>query len=386
MGHRLDLQALAENPYPILNALREREPISWIEPLQMWYVTRREDVLKILLDSENFVTDSNHSLIKRTFGSQMLSAEGDLHRRYKVPCIKTFSTDWVQTHFRGLVEQRVSKLIEHLRSNSTADLRAEFAGPLATYVICKILGFPDGSQDEIFGWYEDFAKALSNFEGVEGYQEQAQSSAKKFSDLAVGLLQEFKTAPNASLLSALATDESQELSFDEITSNALIILFGGIETTDAFIANALWVLLNHPDQLQEIRDDWRLLPNALEEVMRWEPAVQSCTRHVARDVEFEGVAFKAGDVVQCMIGAANRDSSHFENPDKFDIHRANASDHLSFAYGPHFCLGASLARFEAEVGIQKLLEAFPNLRIDDKKPSAPHGYEFRKPLQLWCEW
>jgi cytochrome P450 len=132
-----------------------------------------------------------------------------------------------------------------------------------------------------------------------------------------------------------------------------------------------------------VRRDRSLLPAAIEEALRWEPAVQSCTRYPVRDVEIGGVAIRAGETVQCMIGAANRDPAHFEDPDRFDLRRENAGDHISFGAGKHFCLGAALARAEVQATVETLLERFPALHADPDRPSAPHGYEFRAPPELW---
>ncbi|WP_420633982.1 cytochrome P450 [Candidatus Palauibacter sp.] len=125
---------------------------------------------------------------------------------------------------------------------------------------------------------------------------------------------------------------------------------------------------------------------AIEETLRWEPAVQSAARHATRDTEIRGVRIAKGEVVHCMLGAANRDPAHFEAPNLFDVRRSNAGDHLSFAVGRHFCLGAPLARLETRVVLETLWAHCPGLRLDPERPSAPCGYEFRKPNTLWVEW
>jgi cytochrome P450 len=161
-----------------------------------------------------------------------------------------------------------------------------------------------------------------------------------------------------------------------------VIIFGGVETTSSLIINTLYCLLSHPQQLKEIRANFDLLPNAIEEALRYESPVQTCTRHVLQNVSIGDVRFKAGDTLQCMLGAANRDPAHFQNANHFDIHRENARDHLAFANGKHFCIGAGLAKMEAEVSIRLLLEHYQNLTLVHPDEDAPHGYEFRSPHQL----
>ena len=130
-------------------------------------------------------------------------------------------------------------------------------------------------------------------------------------------------------------------------ANLLIILFGGIETTESAICNAIWAALSHPGVTRLTVDDRREVDDMVEESLRWDAAVQSCTRFTTEPVEIRGVSIPAHETVQCMLGAANRDPAHFEDPDRFDPGRPNARDHLSFGAGRHFCLGATLARIEA---------------------------------------
>ena len=152
------------------------------------------------------------------------------------------------------------------------------------------------------------------------------------------------------------------------------------------LASTLWALLGHPAQLEAVRSNPDLLTQAIEEALRWEPPVQSCTRFVMRPVVVQGVELAPGEMVQCMVGAANRDPEHFTDPNAFDLERANARDHLSFATGKHFCLGAALARLEGEVGLRILFERLPGLRLDPAQPSSPRGHEFRSPPTLHVQW
>ena len=152
------------------------------------------------------------------------------------------------------------------------------------------------------------------------------------------------------------------------------------------IANALWALLSHSDQLPAARAGEAALDLAIEETLRWESAVQSASRHATRDTEIRGVPIAKDEVVHCMLGAANRDPAHFPNPDCFDVTRPGAGDHLSFAIGRHFCLGAPLARLETRVVLETLWARCPGLRLDPGRSGAPYGYEFRKPRKLWVEW
>jgi cytochrome P450 len=176
------------------------------------------------------------------------------------------------------------------------------------------------------------------------------------------------------------------LTDDEILRNSLIVLFGGIETTEAMILNAIWALLHDAESLNAVRADRTLLAGAIEEAMRWEPAVQTCTRHATRPTTLRGVSIAEGDIVQCMIGGANRDPAMFPDPDAFQIRRPNAAEHVSFGVGRHFCLGAAMARLETLQAVEALLERCPGLSFDPAVDVAPYGSEFRKPPTLPVIW
>jgi cytochrome P450 len=169
-----------------------------------------------------------------------------------------------------------------------------------------------------------------------------------------------------------------------VISNAAVMLFGGIETTDGMIANAVAHLLAHPDQLELVRADPTLLPNAVEESLRLEPAAAVIDRYATADTEVAGAAIRRGDLVRVSIAGANRDPATFADPDRFDVRRENAQRHLAFAHGPHVCIGMHLARLEAHTAVERLLRRLPDLRL--ARPAAARGLVFRKPPALDVRW
>jgi len=381
------LRDLAANPYPILADLRATVPVAWVEETQMWFVTRRSDVLAILRDPETYRTDSPRSTIRDTFGTQMLSAEGELHRRFKSQCNPPFNMRSVHAHAMPHITTRTDALIDAFAGDRSADLRPALASQLAVYTVASVLGIPAHLHTRISEWYASFAAALANFTWDEQIRARGHASAREFQDAIAPVMRDLEHtnehSTDSSLLGALTRETgAHRLTDAEVISNALIVLFGGIETTESTILNVIWTLLSHPAALAAIRADGTLLPAGIEEAMRWEPAVQSCTRHIEQPVTLHGVTIGAGATIQCMLGAANRDPDHFPDPDRYDITRANASDHISFGAGKHFCLGAALARAEVLVATERLLRRFPTLRLDPDRPSAPRGFEFRAPPTL----
>ena len=185
---------------------------------------------------------------------------------------------------------------------------------------------------------------------------------------------------------SLLAEVTGPLAEQEAISNAAVLMFGGIETTEGMIANALLHLLSSPAQLALVLADPGLVPAAVEESLRLEPAAAVVDRYATVGTRLGGAAIQAGDQVTVSIAGANRDPAVFADPDVFDVRRANAGRHLAFAHGPHFCLGAHLARLEAQVAVGTLLARLPRLRLDPGYPSAPRGLVFRKPPALRVRW
>lgn len=375
----LSFDSLAVDSYPIFATLREDHPVCWFPAGRMWLVLRYEDCQSVLRDSSTFTTHSPDSLILDTFGAQMLSLDGGEQRRHRRPFNRSFSYDAVRGQCGAAIESRVLGLLDRASAMGELELRASFAGPLAMYTVADFLGVSTADMAQLRAWYDDFAAALSNFDRDETVRERGRASARAFKAAAADAL----NAGGGGILPEMT--RAGELDRDALLSNALLILFGGIETTESMILNAVWALLTHSEALARVREGGSIL-NAVHESLRWDAAVQSCTRHAVCDVEFGGVHIRKGDIVQCMLGSANRDPAVFECPDRFDVGRANAEAHLTFGFGRHLCIGKNLALLEAEVAIGALLRRWPHLALDAARSSPPRGHEFRKPAALWLRW
>jgi cytochrome P450 len=191
--------------------------------------------------------------------------------------------------------------------------------------------------------------------------------------------------PRASLLAGAAS-QAGGLTRAEVVSNAAVLMFGGIETTEGMIANAVLHLLAHPEQRALVEGDRGLLPNAVEESLRLEPAAAVIDRYATADVRLGDASIRRGELVTISIAGANRDPDFFPDPDRFDVRRENAGKQIAFAAGPHVCLGMHLARLEAQTAIGRLLDRLPRLRLDPAHPTAPRGLVFRKPPELHVVW
>jgi cytochrome P450 len=387
LGAAIGLAELERDPYPIFARLRKSEPISWLAALNMWYVTRYEDVRTIILDTERFTTVSEHSLLLDTFGAHLLTTEGALHDRYRLAVQPHFGTSFIRTHFEESIRIAAAELIEGFRSAGRVELRTAFARRLPIQGILIACGLPLNSELRIRQWYDSFEAALANFTRDPTVRLRAQRDVAAFHELLEIEMRAAAGRLDASLLGGLVNAPvGCRLAADEIKRNLSIILFGGISTVEALILNTLWALFEHRAVLNRLRSDSALLPQVLDETIRWLSPVQSATRHVVTDCEFEGVRLEAGATVNCMLGAANRDPTVFPNPDRFDIDRANLRRHLGFATGPHSCVGFNLAKTEVRIAIEKLLTLLPQFALVESESGPLRGYEFRQPAALTIAW
>lgn len=380
LGAQLTQADLEGDPYPHFHRLRASEPVTWVPAIEQWIVTSRDLVMAVLRDPEHFRTDGEQSPIRRTFGAQMLSTEGDQQRRYKSACAPPFNARAAEDA-RPLIEQIVGSRVAALRMSATVEVRREYAAPIALEVVARVIGLDPAHDGMLREWYDTFADALMNYAGAPATRARALGAVQAFRASITPILR--APSPNEhSLLVQLARVHPRLLDDEEIGSNALIVLFGGIETTEAMIANALWAMLSHPSTLARARSSTADLMACVEESLRWDAAVQTATRYAAAGATVNGVAIPEGELVQCMLGAANRDPAHYVDPDRFDPWRPATVPHLAFAFGRHFCLGAAVARVEAEVALSQLLATWPEMTRDDTLSTPPRGHEFRKPPAL----
>lgn len=375
---------LSANPYGIFRRLQAEEPVSWIDEIQMWYITRREDVLVVLADTETFTVQHPGSVLESVLGTNMLTTDGAQQYRLRKPFTATFAPRRNREQASQVIESLANDLVDSFIAQGSADLRSDFADKLALLMVTDALGLPIEDFDQFRGWYADFAQGLGNFTGDAAVAERAQQSKEAFRHYVLGYLNGEKRLAEDSELARVAHEN--DLTAQEIIDSARVMIFGGLETTTALITNTLWALLTHPEQLAEVRSDFSLLPGAIEETLRWESPVQTATRHITRDTTLAGVILRAGETLQCMLGAANRDAHYFDAPERFDIHRTNAGDHLGFGYGKHYCIGAGLARLEGQIGLRILLERLKNLRLYPDFPTQPQGHEFRTVPSLVVRW
>jgi len=382
--YEVSLEELARDPHPVLARLRERAPVCWVSALGAWLVSGYSAAVEVLLDPATFTVDDPRFTTARVTGPSMLSLDGQSHARHRGPFTHSFRPAGLSKHLAGFARAEAARLTDAIRPAGQSELRTTVAGPLAAAVMAEALGLSEAGVTPctVLSWYRDIVAAVAAISAATTGSPSA-VRVGSFDALAAGL-REAIAAGRAPVLTEAAG--SGELTEREVISNAAVLLFGGIETTEGMICNTVLHLLSHPAQLGLVSADPGLLPAAVEESLRLEPAAAVVDRYATRDVSIGDADIRRGDPVTVSLAGANRDPAVFPEPDRYDIRRPNSARHLAFARGPHFCLGAHLARMEATEAVTTMLGGLPGLALDPEQPSATYGLIFRKPTALRVRW
>jgi pimeloyl-[acyl-carrier protein] synthase len=380
----LDLFApeLLTDPYPTYARVRAERRIYYAAPPPAGpfpVLSRYAEVQLALRDPRFGRAGFAHALrsalgdgpLARSFARWLLFQDPPDHTRLRSLVHQAFTPRAV-ARLQGQITALVERLLEALRGRTAFDLIAEFAYPLPMLVICELLGVPPADRARFASWSAALATALDSV------IRQRPENLARADAAAAGLTAYFRAlvarrrrAPADDLLSGLVWAEQQgdHLSEDELLATCGLLLFAGHETTVNLLGNGTLALLRHPEQLERLREEPGLAASAVEELLRYDSPVQRTGRVALATVEVaQGQVIPAGERVTVLLGAANRDPRQFPQPDRLDLGRPNAGRHVSFGAGIHYCVGAPLARLEAQLALPALLRRFPRLRPPTEAP------------------
>lgn len=392
VGQLVTVDGLDSDPHPIHHALRRSEPVSWLPAVDGWLVTRHDLALSAMRDAATFTVEDPRFSTAQVIGASMLSLDGDAHGRHRTPFHSPFRAAAVAGRFAEAADAQARDLLDGLAPASSGELRRGFAGPMAAAIVARALGLDDTrAVAEVLGFYDAIVASVTDISAGRGASVEGAAAFAALRER----LEPVIAGRRDSLLAAAARVDDSALSHDEIASNAAVLLFGGIETTEGMIANAALELLRRPELLTRVRaeagDPDRaagagLLDAIIDESLRLEPAAAVIDRYATADTTLGGAPIRRGDLVRISIAAANRDPSVFPGPDAFDLTRPNARRHLAFAQGPHVCVGVHLARLEARAALRALVDRLPGVRLEPARPVEVRGLVFRKPVRLDATW
>ena len=341
----------------------------------IWFVTRYDDVVAVLLDDERFARDPMLALsteeraaldaglpeILRHVNDHMLEKDGDDHRRLRRLVTKAFTPRMVEA-LRPRIQAIADELLDRVEARGEMDLVEELAFPLPIIVIAELLGVPASDRDRFRVWSDAIVTPALSPDQVARFG----GLMEEFVGYLRALFDERRRAPGEDLISALVSVEEggDTLTESELSSMVALLVVAGHETTVSLIGNATLALLTHPEQRAELEHEPTLLPRAIEELVRWDgPVERALTRWATVDVELAGQTIRRGEAVVAVLGSADRDPARFADPDVLDLDAERDAKHVGFGRGSHYCLGAPLARLEAEIALATLLRRLPGLRL-----------------------
>jgi cytochrome P450 len=386
-------QEFLQDPYPILNQLREEAPVFHSEKGGYWLVSTYPEAHSILGDlhfekgppkwrqRNIFASIFKDGPMSQYGAKSMLNQNPPDHTRLRGLVNKAFTPSMINK-MREHIEEIAKELLDKIEAKKERefDLIGEFAYPLPAIVIAEMLGVPAADRDKFKGWSHAITAALDPAGPSIFDMAKVMHAYKELTAYLGPLIEERRQEKRQDLISALveAEESGNHLSVGELLANIVLLLIAGHETTANLIGNGSYALLRNREAFEDLKGDLSLLPTAIQEFLRYDSPVQMVRRQADQEIELLGTKIAADETVIVLLGAANHDPQEFENPEKLDIRRSK-NKHLSFGHGIHHCLGSSLAGMEGEIAIRQLLERMPNLKLSTKHKKEP---QYKLPFSL----
>ncbi len=366
------------DPYPMFAEMRRLNPVAHISMMnrESYVVTRYDDVSAVLRDGDTYSSRANAE-VSKFMGRTILEMDGKEHTRHRSLISSIFSAraiDALQPVIDALVHERIDAFV----SDGRADLVSALTTIFPVQVIAHIVGVPRTDYTSFMRWSLDLIAFSKN-------PPRGHEASRTLHGYLHPIVRARRSTPREDVITKLVTCtvEGVGLTDDEVISFLRLLMPAGAETTSRLMGSMLFALLvDRENRLERVRADRSLIPWVIEETLRWETPVLFVARQAMRATEIGGVAVPEGMAVSAVIASANRDETHYRDPDRFDLDR-RADDHLSFGFGRHFCLGYHLAKMEARAALTAVLDRLPGLRLDpDVEPPRITGLAFRSPPTL----
>ena len=382
-----------KNPYQTYNSMRAHKPILFSQTTRLHWVTKMEFAQEMLRDKRFSVDDRKYPIaekrrkefkkagreimLEQFENPSMLKLDPPDHSRIRKLVQYGFTNRYI-TSLEPEIKKVVDDCLEKVHNQDSFDLIDDLAKPLPAIVIAKMMGLPNEDLDQFQAWSEDLLLGVG---GIGTSREDIKKSGDAYESLIryfEKIILSRKDEPGDDFIGKLiqAEEEGDKLNIKEMYGTCLLLLIAGHETTTRLIGNGLFTLLNHPDQFLLLKNNYDLIPNAIEEMLRYEPPVHATVRFAHDDMAYAGKDYRRGTAFAVSIAGANRDPEANKNPNSFDISRQEIK-HISFGYGPHMCIGASLARIESRIAFETLFERFSKLELLDKNPLWGKNLIFR---------
>ena len=386
-------EEILQDPYPTYSRLHEEGPLHYVDvggKWAVWSVFSHAECSSVAKDPRlsakrarqmllplPLSRQSEFSELARMLGLWLIFMDPPEHTRLRKLLNKGFSPAAIEG-LRPQVEAIVHGMLEPLQHGSDVDLMREFANPMPVRIILEMLGIPQDLRDTFVNW----SRAIAVFRGNPN---RTVEEARAAQDALIALTEFFRKTvaerrrnKGTDLISLLIDieEEGEALTEEELYAQCIALLFAGHETTRNLIGNGMYTLLRHPQETAELREKPEMIRTSVEEILRYESPVQFTARVLKEDIEVCGQRIPNKWTILCMLGAANRDPKKFKDPNQLNLKRLN-TEHLAFSAGPHFCIGAQLARLEGQIALLNLVQRFPQMKLTDPRPEWASTFGFR---------
>ncbi|WP_282609782.1 cytochrome P450 [Pelagibius sp. Alg239-R121] len=381
----ISLESLYADPYPSFQRLQRDAPVAFVRAAGINLVTRFDDIVQIERDFETFASSNPVSLMNRVMGHSLMRKDGEDHRLERKAIEPSFRPGVVRNHWAPRFRVIADDLIDQFDDHGATDLFGSFAAPMASLSLMEMLGLRDVSWQELAIWSQSLMDAVGNYGQDPEVIRRGQVASDGIDAAIEVVLPKLEASPDPSIISSMLQAEDKH-SIAQIRANVKVIIGGGLNEPRDTILTTAYGLLSNPDQRACVMEDANLWSAAFEEAVRWISPIGMYPRRVTRDVVLGGMQLREGDQLGICVGAANRDESHFDRPDLFDILRPKQS-HLGFGAGPHYCAGTWVARqMVGAIALPALFGRLKDLRLDEAAEVKLGGWVFRGPLSLPVRW
>ncbi|MBL8707593.1 MAG: cytochrome P450 [Rhodospirillaceae bacterium] len=377
---------LERDPYPIYARLRREAPVAFVPAVNIWLVTRWNDVELVAKSPDLFTAEVKTSPIERTFGKPtILTTDGPVHRELRAGIDPKYKPKPVAGYIEQLVRPIAEEYLAPLLAKGGGDLMAEYFEPISTLSLAGSFGFHDIDMPTLRRWFYGLAQGAINFENDPERQRIGDAVSAEISGVAERIFERLERQPDDTALSHMLHDgmpAGKTRPRELLLPTVKVTLLGGMQEPGHGAGSVLVGLLQNPDQLVVLRNDLdELLPRAVDEGLRWVAPIGTQTREATRDIELGGATIPAGAAVGALVSSASRDETRFTDPDSYNLHR-NEGPHAAFGFGQHFCSGRWFARAQVIVALRVLLEGCAEIVLDPARLPQFHGWEFRAPTAL----
>lgn len=390
LGGEVSVEALTEDPYPVYARMRRHAPVSYVAAVGLWFVTRWADVIAASEDPTHFPAAMPGSPLDLTLGGRsVLTVDGEDQARMRAPMEVTLRPRAVERRAPAIIDRIAGELIDEFGSSGSVELMGAFCEPLSALSLAEVIGLRGLDAPTLQRWFHRLATGTSNYEGDLEKQRLADETSTEVDATLSPLFEELLEQPDGSMVSDMLHAERGTLleRMRAFMPTLKLALIGGLQEPGHGMGSTIFGLLSDPDQQQPfLADPNGLVKAAVDEGLRWISPIGTQARVAREGATLAGVELPPGESVALMVPSANRDEEVWgPTADRFDMLRPKRA-HTAFGFGPHFCVGHYLARLQMRIGIRRLFERLPGLRLSDEDPVVFTGWEYRGPATLSVRW